>query len=201
MNGLHLDGRRWLVALLTSACATAGARSANAVHAARRHLTAADYYPLAVGWKWAYDLEKDGQKILAVYSVLDRIGDTVIVQAGEERLTYAVTPDGVAQREGSVIGDYVIKNPLVSGAIWQVGGGSAKVVSTTQELTTAAGHFTDCVVVEVTRTEPTRIARTTFAPQWVRARSSCRSRKTAAGSSPPRAPASAASRSPAKFFH
>src|SRR5262245_14002065 len=61
---------------------------------------AADYYPLATGWKWAYQLEKSGEKILATYAVLEQIVDTVIVKAGDERLTYALMPEGVARRSG-----------------------------------------------------------------------------------------------------
>src|SRR4029079_10038587 len=95
---------------LAAGCATSGGKGVP--EAAYAILTAADYSPLARGWKWAYDLEKDGERILAVYSVLERIGDTVIVQAGEDRLTYAITLDGVAQRDGGAIGDYVIRNPL-----------------------------------------------------------------------------------------
>jgi hypothetical protein len=151
------------LAVLALGCATSGSKPAG--ERPRSDLKAADYYPLAVGWKWAYDLEKDGQKILAVYSVLERIGDTVIVQSGDERLTYAVTPEGIAQRDGGAIGDYVIKNPLAEGASWAVAGGTARIASTSQELTVAAGRFTGCVVVEVTRSDPARVARTTFAPE------------------------------------
>src|SRR5215471_13709701 len=86
---------------LAAGCASAGAGGATA--GPRKNLTAADYYPLAPGWKWAYDLEKDGQKILAVYAVLERIGDTAIVQAGEDRLAYAITPEGIAQRDGAQV--------------------------------------------------------------------------------------------------
>jgi hypothetical protein len=152
-----------LVALATAgACATGGAGSGQG--APRKNLSAADFYPLALGWKWAYDLEKDGQKILAVYSVLERTPDTAIVQAGEDRLMYAITPEGIAQKEGASVGDYVIKNPVAAGTQWAVAGGTAKVVAVSTEVTVEAGRFADCVVVEVTRTEPTRIARTTFAP-------------------------------------
>ena len=35
--------------------------------AAARDFNAADYYPLMSGWKWAYDVEKDGMNILAIY--------------------------------------------------------------------------------------------------------------------------------------
>jgi hypothetical protein len=144
-------------------CATSPSAGAGAP---RKNLTATDFYPLAMGWKWAYDVEKVGQKvpILAVYSVLERTPDTATVQAGEDRLTYAITADGIAQKEGEVVGDYVIKNPVTVGAEWRVAGGTAKVVALGRELSVAAGHFTDCAVVEVTRADPVRIARTTFSP-------------------------------------
>ena len=81
-----------------------------------------------------------------------------------ERLNYATTPEGIAQADESGVGDYVLKNPITKGATWAVAGGTAQIVSTTDELTAEAGHFYDCTVVEVTRTDPPRISRTTFAP-------------------------------------
>jgi hypothetical protein len=153
-----------LVLLLasTAGCATGTSKSGHS--GPRKNLSAADYYPLALGWKWAYDLEKDGEKILAVYAVLERTPDTAVVQAGDERLVYAITADGIAQKEGAAIADYVIKNPVTVGAGWPVAGGTAKVVSVSQQVTLDAGQFSDCAVIEVTRTDPVRIARTTFAP-------------------------------------
>jgi hypothetical protein len=148
---------------LAAGCATAAATTSG--DGARRSYTAADYYPLAVGWKWGYDVEHEGQSILATYAVLERIGDTAVVQAGDDRLTYAVTPQGIAQRDGGEIGDYFIKDPVAVGSGWAVASGTAKVVSTSQEVTMPAGHFTNCLVVEVTRTDPMRIVRTTYAPE------------------------------------
>jgi hypothetical protein len=145
-------------------CATEGAGRSSA-GPPPANLTASDYYPLDSGWKWAYDLEKEGQKILAVYAVVERGPDTAVIQSGDDRLVYAITPEGIAQKEGSTIGDFVLKNPLATGSQWPVAGGSAKVISTAQEVTVDAGHFTGCLVVEVTRTDPVRIARTTFAPK------------------------------------
>jgi hypothetical protein len=133
-------------------------------HVPRTGLTAADYYPLGEGWKWAYDLEKDGQKILGIYSVIERTPEGATIQAGSERLTYAVRPDGLAQMDASGVGDYILKNPLTKDATWPVAGGTARVVSTTEEVTTDAGHFYDCAIVEVTRDDPPRLSRTTFAP-------------------------------------
>ena len=42
--------------------------------------------------------------------------------------------------------------------------GTAKVVAVAHEVTVDAGHFSDCVVIEVTRSDPVRVVRTTFAP-------------------------------------
>ncbi|HVZ74581.1 MAG TPA: hypothetical protein VHJ20_19500 [Polyangia bacterium] len=143
-------------------CATSG--SGSAAHVPRTGLKAADYYPLAEGWKWAYDLEKDGQKILAVYAVVDALPDRATIMTGEEKLDYAISPDGIAQLETIGAGDFILKNPIAKDATWTVAGGSAKIVSTTDEITTDAGHFYDCAVVEVTRVDPKRVVRTTFAP-------------------------------------
>ena len=128
------------------------------------NLTAADLYPLDAGWKWAYDLEKDGQSILAMYAVLDRSPDTATVQAGDDRLSYAIDAEGIAQKEGSRVGDYVIKNPIRPGTEWIVAGGRARIAAVGQTVTVTAGKFEGCVVVEVTRRDPVRTVRTTFAP-------------------------------------
>ena len=146
----------------TLGCATSGSGAAQ--HVARTGLKAADYYPLAEGWKWAYDLEKDGQKILAVYSVVERLPDGATIATGEELLPYAITPEGIAQRDTLGVGDFVLKDPITKDATWPVAGGTAKVLSTTEEVTTDAGHFYDCAIVVTTRTEPLREVRTTFAP-------------------------------------
>jgi hypothetical protein len=152
-----------LVGLVGVGCATTGGTS-NDIKP-RSNLTAADFYPLQPGWKWAYDVEKDGMNILATYAVLERNGDTAVVQTGDERLTYAVTPEGIAQKDGGMLGDFVIKNPVQVGAEWAVEGGRAHVVSVTADFKLDSGeHYLGCLVVEVTRTDPVRVTRTTFAP-------------------------------------
>jgi hypothetical protein len=159
---LRLVGVALLALLAGFGCATTD--TAAVTHVPRTGLAAADYYPLAEGWKWAYDLEKDGEKILGIYSVIERTADGATIQAGTERLTYAVTPQGIAQMDSGGVGDYVLKNPLTKDATWPVSGGTARVVSTTAEVTVDAGHFFDCAIVEVTRADPPRLVRTTFAP-------------------------------------
>ena len=156
--------RACLGAVALAGCATGGVGDGAGPPPPPRDLRAADYYPLDAGWRWAYDLEKDGQKILAMYGVLERTPDTAIVQAGDDRLMYAIAPDGIAQKEGTVLGDFVIKDPVKAGAEWPVAGGKAKIVSVSEQVTTDAGKFSGCAVVEVTREAPMRIARTTFAP-------------------------------------
>jgi hypothetical protein len=151
------------VCLLLAACATTG--TGGDVVRPRPNLAAADYYPLADGWKWAFDVEQDGMNILATYVVLARQDAVAIVQAGDERLTYVVTPDGVAQYDGHVMGDYVIKNPIKAGAEWPVASGRARIVAVNQEVNVeSVGRYGGCVTVEVTRMDPARVTRTVFAP-------------------------------------
>jgi len=131
--------------------------------AAAKGATAADYYPLEPGWKWAYDLERSGEHMLAVYQVLERLPDAAIVQAGDEMIAYSVSREGVAQKDGAVIGDFVLKNPIARGAEWPVFAGSAKIAAVDQKISLPSGDYTDCVVVEALRRDPTRMTRTTFA--------------------------------------
>jgi hypothetical protein len=150
-------------ALAASAgCGTSGPAPAPAIP--RAALAAADLYPLDLGWKWAYDLEKDGQTMLAMYAVLERSPDTAVVQAGEDRLMYAISAEGIAQKDGPRVGDFVVKNPIRAGAEWPVAGGRARIAALGQSVTVTAGKFEDCVVVETTRADPVRAVRTTFAP-------------------------------------
>jgi hypothetical protein len=149
-------------AFLAAGCASSS--SGPPARVPRTGLAAADYYPLIQGFKWAYDLERDGEKILATYSVVESNAQGATILAGNERLSYKTSLDGIAQLDGSGEGDFILKNPIAKGAKWAVAGGSAQIVSTTDEVKTEAGQFYDCAVVEVTRTDPPRLARTTFAP-------------------------------------
>jgi hypothetical protein len=152
----------FLVALPMIGCA--GGSGAVAGDAPLGPVSAADYYPLQPGWKWSYDIEKDGQHVLAFYSVVERAGDSATVQVGDDRLGYAITPQGVAHKEDGVVGDFLIKDPLAAGAAWTLAQGKAQVLSIGQQVTVLAGTYKNCVVVEETRSEPMRIVRTTFAP-------------------------------------
>ena len=152
--------------LLSLPLAIAGCASAPApthTSAPAKGGSAAEYFPLEAGWKWAYDLDRSGEHMLAVYQVLERISDAAVVQAGDERISYAITSAGVAQKEGPVVGDFVLKNPVALGAEWTVFAGTAKVAAVGQKVSVPSGDYTDCVVVETLRRDPNRLTRTTFA--------------------------------------
>jgi hypothetical protein len=149
-----------VLALLSGlACATSGA--------SRRPPPperASDYFPLTPGWKWAYEIEKGGQKILATYAVEQQIGDSVIVQNGDERNGYTITPEGIAKRDSLSLGDFILKSPIIAQASWPVREGKATVVSVGGEITVPAGTYANCAVIEETRSNPDRVLRTTYAP-------------------------------------
>jgi hypothetical protein len=151
----------WALMAVGTGCATSPTTTTPAL--AKEHV-AADYYPLDAGWKWAYDLDRQGEHMLAVYAVLERTPDAAIVQAGDERMEYSVTGQGIAQKEGATVGDFVLKNPIVLGAEWNVFAGKAKITSVSETVVGPGGDYTNCVVVEALRSDPVRMSRTTFAP-------------------------------------
>jgi hypothetical protein len=124
---------------------------------------AADYYPLSLGWKWAYDLQEEGKSTLAIYTVLERTNDAAVILAGQEKLGYMVTPDGIARRDGTQPTDFILKNPVKMGTNWTVADGKAEIVAVGREVTVPAGTFPNCVTVEEMRAAPQRVIRTTFA--------------------------------------
>ena len=128
-------------------------------------IAAADYFPLASGWKWTYSVWKDGVRIPVPHTVLERQGDVAVVQEGGERITYVVTAKGIAEKNGDRIGDYIIKNPVTVGAEWPVEGGRARIVYVDGEYRSPlVGHYKGCVLISVKRTDPTRVTDTLFAP-------------------------------------
>lgn len=158
--------RRAIILLLagTIAAGCASGKGAGPRAAGPPPEAAADYFPLAQGWKWAYEVDKSGERILATYAVLETLLDTVIVQAGEERIVYATLPEGVARRQGATIGDFLIKTPVRKGAEWPIEGGSARIEEVGKTITVPAGTFVNCAVVVETRANPSRVVRTSYAP-------------------------------------
>jgi len=154
-----------LVLLALSASAALGCASSPppAAPAPQKAATAADYFPLDLGWKWAYELNREGQHMLAVYSVLERVAEGAVVQAGDQRISYAVNQEGIAIIDATGR-DFIIKNPVVRGATWDVFAGTATIAAVDKKVSLPSGDYANCVVVETLRHDPTRLSRTTFAP-------------------------------------
>jgi hypothetical protein len=146
-------------AFLLFGCASSQTRTGGSPGAGNAVL---DFYPLLPGWGWAYEIEREGTPVLALYSVAEGRADLVVVKHGEERIEYALLPDGIARREYGRPGDYVLKSPLRAGASWPVSEGMATVAEVGKTVTLPSGAYRDCAVVEEVRRDPNRVTRTTY---------------------------------------
>ena len=148
-----------LQAMAAIGCATS---STSAGSASATGNSALDYYPLLPAWGWAYDVESEGRKVLALYSVVERRGNVAIIKNGDDRIEYLIQPDGIARREGSLPGDYLVKIPIRVGTNWLVANGQATVVEAGREVSLPSGTYRDCALVEEVRGQPNRVTRTTY---------------------------------------
>jgi hypothetical protein len=149
------------------AAACAGKQPAASGPAAPPPEDAREFYPLETGWKWAYEIEKGGEHILAVYAVVGRQGAVATLEAGDERIVYTVLPEGIARRPPgteSATGDFLLRSPVRAGAQWPIDGGTATVAAVGKQVTVPAGDYRGCVTIEESRTDPPRLVRTTYAP-------------------------------------
>ncbi len=153
--------REWLglAAMLLAACASSSARRNAAPPACDSALA---YYPLEVGRGWAYEVQQVQTTVLAVYSVAERLSDRAIVRNVDERIEYAILPDGIARREDGRTGDYLLRSPVHAGDFWPVIGGTATVVATGKTVVLPTASYRDCVLVEERRQGPDRLTRTTY---------------------------------------
>jgi hypothetical protein len=154
----------WVLSAGLHACATAPAANRPAEPPPE---DAAEYYPLQSGWKWAYEIDRAGETILAVYAVVQRNGAVAVLQAGDEKLVYAVRPEGIVRGEparDSPALDFLLKSPLRLGTQWPIDGGTATVAAVAKTVSVPAGQFVNCVVIEENRSAPARLTRTTYAP-------------------------------------
>jgi hypothetical protein len=123
---------------------------------------AAAYYPFTTGWKWAYDVEREGQQMLATTAVTDKTADTAVVLAGDQHISYALSPEGISRRDGLRVTDFLLRSPIRAGAAWPIEGGQARVATVGETVTVPGGTFTRCATIEESRTNPQRLTRTVY---------------------------------------
>jgi hypothetical protein len=140
-------------------CASTGAPAGSALP---EPASALAYYPLLPGWGWAYEVEREGTTVLALYAVSERRPDLAVVKHGDQLLEYALLGDGIARREAGRPGDYILKSPVQKGDTWRVTDGSATVAETDKIVNLPSGSYRDCAVVEEVRRSPDRVTRTTY---------------------------------------
>jgi hypothetical protein len=148
-----------LLAITASGCATS---KASVGHTGATGDAVLDFYPLVPGWGWAYDVESDGRKVLALYAVVERRGNVAVVKNGDTNIEYLIQPDGIARLVGGLPGDYLLRLPLTVGASWPVADGQATVVEAGKDVSLSSGSYRPCAVVEEVRGQPSRVTRTTY---------------------------------------
>ncbi len=91
---MRFSSPEWILAMiLLLATAAPGCATSHATTSAS--LTgnpALDYYPLLLGWGWAYDVENDGRKVLALYSVVERRQNVAVIKNGDDRIESSSSP-------------------------------------------------------------------------------------------------------------
>lgn len=123
-----------LSALLMLSCATTGGGGAASTAGAE------EFFPLAAGNAWSYDV--DGA--LIIRKVQSRNGD----RADLGDFAYEVRSDGIVLTPP---GKYVLQWPATFGREWTLpDGGRARISATDGHVSTPAGEYTNCVVVEET---------------------------------------------------
>jgi hypothetical protein len=117
-------------------------------------------FPLHPGCAWSYDVDSgEGQPVLATTRVLRASAGMVEVQTGQAVQTYRILPEGVQKAGGAF---FLLPASLDR---WASGPNSeARVTSTAESLTTPAGTFSACVVVEELNRDSGQRILTTYCP-------------------------------------
>lgn len=124
--------KRAALAVLLLSCATTNGTTAPAGNPAE------EFFPLAAGNAWSYDV--DGT--LVILKVQARNGD----RAELADFAYEVRKDGIVRTPP---GKYVLQWPATFGREWTLpDGGHARISATDGRVSTPAGDYTGCVVVE-----------------------------------------------------
>jgi len=127
------------------------------------------YFPAVVDAQWVYQLvvsesSKDTLQLLQT-RINEVTADRIAVMSGSSPVLYMVANDGLIKAKS---GNYFLKYPLTPGNRWPItlGGvaGEAVIVANDQSITTAAGTFEDCLLVEERPGGDPVVLRTWYAP-------------------------------------
>ena len=152
----------WSVAACALGCTKGGATATG--QAGAKH-SAAEYYPLAIGNRWTYEVALLGSKEERTVEILKRSeGGFVVDNQGQELMADAF---GVRDQKR-----YLLQEPIQVGTSWTnvVSVSSIeryKIVEAGKRCEVPAGKFEDCVTVESTNkadAKRTLVNEMTFAP-------------------------------------
>jgi hypothetical protein len=127
-------------------------------------LSPASLYPLGTGYAWSYDVETEGSPPVLAVARVARFDSGVasVVTGPESEQRYAVSDAGI-QRVGQP--GFLLKAPIAVGATWDSGADThARVATITESVTTDAGTFASCVVVEEQNAASGQSVKTTYCP-------------------------------------
>ena len=144
------------------ACACAG--TAAEVRPSAPDRSPASLYPLGAGYAWSYDVDSgDGEPVLAIARVSEfQAGVATVTTGPDASQRYATTAQGV-QRAGQP--GYLLKAPIEAGASWESAPGvTARVLSVAEQVSTEAGAFSACVLVEEQNANSGQRVKTTYCP-------------------------------------
>jgi hypothetical protein len=121
-------------------------------------------YPLAAGYAWSYDVDAgDGAPVLAIARVVRFEGGVAVVVTGAgSQQRYSVGAEGIRRvgQEG-----FLLKAPIATGASWQAAPGvTARIASLAERVTSEAGAFENCVLVEEQNAQSGQHVLTTYCP-------------------------------------
>jgi hypothetical protein len=150
--------------LALAATLVACAGSASQVRSGPPDHSPASLYPLGAGYAWSYDVETEGSPPVLAVARVARFdsGVATIVTGPEAEQRYAVSDAGI-QRVGQP--GYLLKAPIALGAVWQSGADTnARIASVSEQVSTTAGTFAACVVVEEQNQTSGQSVKTTYCP-------------------------------------
>jgi len=118
-------------------------------------------YPLKPNAAWSYDVDLGGGQTTLAVSRVDAVSGTQTrVEVAGRNHNYQMRPEGIWRVDHGV---WLLKRPIAVGANWPtLKSGTAKVISVNRKISTMAGTFTGCVVIE--EEAATFSIRTTYCP-------------------------------------